>query len=331
MLAHDDVEPIGLGARDVCGLKRGLCLYGHDIDVATTRSSGTWVGNPKGAPQRRRARRADFRAQRSYLAELQMGRCAKARWPVASLKGAHRCAKALRLFALLRVVHKYRHRDVWRIWPNVEGTGSAMGYVAIDHAIAALGTEIYGEVRGKRLPVTIAKPCPSWPANLNDKRQTKTGKKHMKFTEEHEWLRAEEDGEIVVSALPIHAASNWVMLSLWNCPKGTELSVKDDEVVVIESVKAASDILAPLDGEITEVNDGVVATIRAWSTKIHRAKRGSSRSRSVTTSGQMDEYMDRSRLPKIHRLVLADDAASFGTSGGCRILPISMPKREERL
>jgi len=33
---------------------------------------------------------------------------------------------------------------------------------------------------------------------------------------------------------------------------------KDEEIVVIESVKAASDILSPLDGEIVEVNDAVV-------------------------------------------------------------------------
>ncbi len=33
---------------------------------------------------------------------------------------------------------------------------------------------------------------------------------------------------------------------------------KDDEAVVIESVKAASDILAPIDGEIVEVNDAIV-------------------------------------------------------------------------
>ena len=37
---------------------------------------------------------------------------------------------------------------------------------------------------------------------------------------------------------------------------GIEVS-KDEEVVVIESVKAASDILAPLDGEITEVNSAL--------------------------------------------------------------------------
>lgn len=36
LLAHDDVKPIGLGARDSLRLEAGLCLYGHDIDRTTT-------------------------------------------------------------------------------------------------------------------------------------------------------------------------------------------------------------------------------------------------------------------------------------------------------
>ena len=36
LLAHADVGPIGLGARDSSRLEAGLCLYGHDIDTTTT-------------------------------------------------------------------------------------------------------------------------------------------------------------------------------------------------------------------------------------------------------------------------------------------------------
>ncbi len=77
----------------------------------------------------------------------------------------------------------------------------------------------------------------------------------MKFTEEHEWLR-EEDGEMVVG-ITIHAAEQLGDVVFVELPEeGTTVS-KDDEVVVIESVKAASDILAPVDGEITEVNSAL--------------------------------------------------------------------------
>jgi len=78
----------------------------------------------------------------------------------------------------------------------------------------------------------------------------------MKFTEEHEWLRVEED--LVVVGITEHAASQLGDIVFVELPdEGTTVS-KDDEVVVIESVKAASDILAPLDGEIVEVNEAIV-------------------------------------------------------------------------
>ncbi len=74
----------------------------------------------------------------------------------------------------------------------------------------------------------------------------------MKFTEEHEWLRVEDD--VVVVGITTHAASELGDVVFVELPEeGTEVA-KDDEIVVIESVKAASDILAPLDGEIVEVN-----------------------------------------------------------------------------
>lgn len=74
----------------------------------------------------------------------------------------------------------------------------------------------------------------------------------IKFTEEHEWLRVE--GDLVVVGITEHAATQLGDVVFVELPdEGTTVS-KDDEVVVIESVKAASDILAPLDGEIVEVN-----------------------------------------------------------------------------
>ena len=75
----------------------------------------------------------------------------------------------------------------------------------------------------------------------------------MKYTEEHEWLL--EEGELIVVGITEYAAEQLGDVVFVELPEeGQEVS-KDDEVVVIESVKAASDILAPLDGEIVEVND----------------------------------------------------------------------------
>ena len=78
----------------------------------------------------------------------------------------------------------------------------------------------------------------------------------MKYTEEHEWLMVE--GDLVVVGITAHAAEQLGDVVFVELPEvGTTVS-KDDEVVVIESVKAASDILAPLDGEIVEVNEAIV-------------------------------------------------------------------------
>ena len=77
----------------------------------------------------------------------------------------------------------------------------------------------------------------------------------MKYTEDHEWLR-DEDGLIVVG-ITEHGATQLGDVVFVELPEeGTEVA-KDDEIVVIESVKAASDILAPLDGEIVEVNEAL--------------------------------------------------------------------------
>lgn len=78
----------------------------------------------------------------------------------------------------------------------------------------------------------------------------------MKFTEEHEWLR--QEGDEVVVGITIHAAEQLGDVVFIELPEEGTVVSKDDEVVVIESVKAASDILAPLDGEIIEVNSVLV-------------------------------------------------------------------------
>lgn len=77
----------------------------------------------------------------------------------------------------------------------------------------------------------------------------------MKFTEEHEWLDIE--GDLVVVGITEHAAEQLGDIVFIELPEAGVVVTKDDEVCVIESVKAASDILAPLDGEIVEVNEAL--------------------------------------------------------------------------
>ena len=78
----------------------------------------------------------------------------------------------------------------------------------------------------------------------------------MKFTEEHEWL--ELDGDTVKVGITDYAAEQLGDIVFVELPDVGISVTKGQEIVVIESVKAASDILAPLDGEITEINDAIV-------------------------------------------------------------------------
>ena len=80
----------------------------------------------------------------------------------------------------------------------------------------------------------------------------------MKYTKEHEWLRVE--GDLVVVGITEHAATQLGDVVFVELPEpGTQVA-QGDEVVVIESVKAASDILAPMEGEIVAVNEALAAT-----------------------------------------------------------------------
>lgn len=110
----------------------------------------------------------------------------------------------------------------------------------------------------------------------------------MKYTEEHEWLRTE--GDLVVVGITEHATTQLGDIVFVELPDVGDTVSKDDEIVVIESVKAASDIMAPLDGEIMEVNTDLAdnpglanedATGAGWFFKIK-----------PSDPSQMDDYMD---------------------------------------
>ena len=77
----------------------------------------------------------------------------------------------------------------------------------------------------------------------------------MKYTEEHEWLRVE--GDVVVVGITGHASEQLGDVVFVDLPEPDTEVTKDEEVAVIESVKAASDILAPVDGTIVEVNEAL--------------------------------------------------------------------------
>jgi glycine cleavage system H protein len=76
----------------------------------------------------------------------------------------------------------------------------------------------------------------------------------LKFTKEHEWLRQEEDGSVTVGVTD-HAQGALGDLVYVELPD-TGLAVEaGGEMAVVESVKAASDVYAPISGEVVAVNE----------------------------------------------------------------------------
>ncbi len=76
-----------------------------------------------------------------------------------------------------------------------------------------------------------------------------------KFSEEHEWI--EIDGDTATVGITIHAQEQLGDIVFVDLPEVGAVFNKDDEAGVVESVKAASEVYAPIGGEILEVNDAL--------------------------------------------------------------------------
>jgi glycine cleavage system H protein len=79
----------------------------------------------------------------------------------------------------------------------------------------------------------------------------------LKFTEEHEWLKIE--GDVATVGITGHAAEQLGDLVFVELPEVGAAFSKGDDAATVESVKAASEVYCPLDGEITEINEAITA------------------------------------------------------------------------
>lgn len=110
----------------------------------------------------------------------------------------------------------------------------------------------------------------------------------VKFTKDHEWAKA--DGDIYVVGISAHAAEQLGDVVFVELPEPGKTFAKGDDMAVVESVKAASDVYAPISGEIVEVNASIVdepAKVNedpqgeAWFVKIK-----------ASNTSELDEMMD---------------------------------------
>ena len=77
----------------------------------------------------------------------------------------------------------------------------------------------------------------------------------IRFSKEHEWVRVE--GDVGVCGVSDYAQSQLGDVVFVELPEAGRKVSKAEEVAVVESVKAASDVYAPVSGEVVAVNDAL--------------------------------------------------------------------------
>ncbi len=159
LLEMDEVEAIGLGARDSLRLEAGLCLYGHDIDETTSPVEAALEWAIQKVRRKGGAREGGFPGAARILDELENG---TTRRRVGILpEGRAPMREGTGLFADAEGGAAIGTVTSGAYGPSIERP-MAMGYVEIDHAVD--GTQIFGEVRGKHLPAIVS-PLPFRPSN----------------------------------------------------------------------------------------------------------------------------------------------------------------------
>lgn len=116
----------------------------------------------------------------------------------------------------------------------------------------------------------------------------------VRFTEEHEWITVEAG--VATVGITVHAAEQLGDVVFVELPALGKKVEKGKEAAVVESVKAASEVYAPLDGEIIAVNSGIAEEPslvnndpegKAWFMKIRMAN-----------PAQLDGLMDKAAYDK---------------------------------
>lgn len=110
-----------------------------------------------------------------------------------------------------------------------------------------------------------------------------------KYTKDHEWVSV--DGDIATCGITTYAAEQLGDVVFVEVPAIGKAVSQGGELAVVESVKAASDVYAPVSGEVTEVNEALAAApegvnegaeTTGWFAKLK-----------LSNTGELDALMDR--------------------------------------
>jgi aminomethyltransferase len=151
LLAERGVAPVGLGARDSLRLEAGLCLYGADLDETTSPAEAALGWAIQKTRRRGGAREGGFPGAERILMELEEG---PTRLRVGLLpEGRAPMRAGTELFADETGGAPAGVVTSGAFGPSIDRPVS-MGYVVATYA--ALGTRLFGEVRGRRLPAIVS-------------------------------------------------------------------------------------------------------------------------------------------------------------------------------
>ncbi len=151
LLDQDTVQPIGLGARDSLRLEAGLCLYGSDLDMEVTPVEGALEWAISKIRRKGGDRVGGFPGADVILSQLETG--AERRRVGLLPDGRAPMRAGTTLFAAEADRSSVGRVSSGGFGPSVEGP-VAMGYLPTP--LSSVGTTVFGEVRGKRLPATVA-------------------------------------------------------------------------------------------------------------------------------------------------------------------------------
>lgn len=150
LLDQSDCLPIGLGARDSLRLEAGLCLYGNDIDTTTSPVEASIEWGIQKVRRSGGAREGGFPGASRILGELENG--VSRRRVGLKPEGKAPVRPPAKLFADAEGKTEIGHVSSGGFGPSVESP-VAMGYVPT--AMAEPGAQVFAEVRGKFLALTV--------------------------------------------------------------------------------------------------------------------------------------------------------------------------------